>query len=53
MAVGFWKDKDDIKKHWKLNKEFKSELDREKRNKYYKGWKKAVERVRNWEREDS
>ena len=53
MAVGFWKDKDDIKKHWKLNKEFKSELDREKCNKYYKGWKKAVERVRNWEREDS
>ena len=52
MAVGFWKDKDDIKKHWKLKKEFKSELDREKRNKYYKGWKKAVERVRNWERED-
>ena len=39
LAVGFWTDKEDIKKHWKLNKEFKSELEKDVRNKYYKGWK--------------
>ena len=53
LAVGFWTDKEDIKKHWKLSKEFRSELEKEKRDKYYKGWKKAVERVRGWEKEDA
>ena len=53
LAVGFWTDKEDIKKHWKLNKEFKSELEKDVRNKYYKGWKKAVERVRGWEKDDA
>ena len=51
LAVGFWKDKEDIKKHWKLKKEFKSNLDKETRDQYYKGWKKAVKRVMNWENE--
>ena len=53
LAVGFWTDKEDIKKHWKLSKEFASELEKEKRDKYYKGWKKAVERVRGWEKDDA
>ncbi len=46
LATGFWKDKEDIRRNWKLNREFKSELSEELREKYFKGWKKAVERAR-------
>ena len=53
LAVGFWTDKEDIKKHWKLSKEFKSELTKDVRDKYYKGWKKAVERVKGWEKDEA
>ena len=51
LAVGFWKDREDIKKHWQLHKEFYSELQKEDREKYYKGWKKAVSRIMEWEKD--
>lgn len=41
LAVGFWKSKDEIKQRWKLETEFKPELE-EEREKLYKGWKTAV-----------
>ncbi|MCU5746780.1 glycerol kinase GlpK [Staphylococcus sp. SQ8-PEA] len=43
LAVKFWDNKDSIADGWKLNKEFKPEMDKEEREKLYKGWKKAVE----------
>ncbi len=48
LAVGFWNDKECIKENWKLEKEFRSNLDKELREKYYKGWKRAVDRSKNW-----
>ncbi|WP_436895471.1 glycerol kinase GlpK [Mammaliicoccus sciuri] len=42
LAVGFWKSKDEIKQRWKLETEFKPELEEEEREKLYKGWKTAV-----------
>lgn len=51
LAVGFWKDKEEIKKNWKLNKEFTPNLSHELRNRYYKCWKKAVEKAKGWEEE--
>ena len=48
LAVGFWKDKDDIASRWKLEREFTPSLSEEERNKKYMGWKKAVERSRGW-----
>ena len=37
LAVGFWKSKDEIKQRWKLETEFKPELEEEEREKLYKG----------------
>jgi len=51
LAVGFWKDKENIVKNWKLNKKFTPNLSEELRNKYFKGWKKAVEKAKKWEEE--
>ena len=48
LAVGFWKDKEEISKRWKLDKEFNPSLPEDERNKKYMGWKKAVERAKNW-----
>ena len=51
LAVGFWKDKENIVKNWKLNRKFTPNLSEELRNKYFKGWKKAVEKAKKWEEE--
>ena len=48
LAVGFWKDKDEISSRWKLEREFTPSLSEEESNKKYMGWKKAVERSRGW-----
>ena len=51
LAVGFWKDKENIVKNWKLDRKFTPNLSEELRNKYFKGWKKAVEKAKKWEEE--
>lgn len=52
LAVGFWKDKDEISKFWYSSEEFNPNLDEEKREKYCKGWKKAVYRSKDWIEEE-
>ena len=49
LAVGFWKNKEEIKKNWRLNKEFTPDLPDNLREKYYSHWKKAVEKAKSWE----
>lgn len=51
LAVGFWSDKDEISQRWNIDKEFIPEMDKEKRESLYKGWKKAVTRSLKWEDE--
>ena len=51
LAVGFWKDKEEIKKFWHMSDEFEPKLDADKVNKYYNGWTKAVKRSLRWEEE--
>lgn len=52
LAVGFWPDKEEIVKNWKVDKIFSSSMEEEKKEAKYKGWKKAVERSFNWESEN-
>ncbi|MBC2367931.1 glycerol kinase GlpK [Listeria booriae] len=42
LAVGVWKDKKEIKKHWKLDKKFEVEMKDDERDELYGGWQKAV-----------
>jgi glycerol kinase len=51
LAVGFWENKKELVKKWKKDKDFKSEMTEEKREKLYRGWKKAVERSKDWSEE--
>ena len=48
LAVGVWKDKAELKKLWTCDVEYTPNMDREKREKLIKGWKKAVSRSRDW-----
>ena len=52
LAVGFWKDKDEILEHWKCDKQFEAHMDEAKRISLYKGWKRAVERAKGWIEKD-
>ena len=49
LAVGFWKNKDEIESSFYISEEYEPKIEIEERNKLYKGWKKAVERVKGWE----
>jgi glycerol kinase len=49
LAVGYWKDKDEISAKWQIDNTFKPEMETDKRDGLYKGWKKAVERSLDWE----
>lgn len=46
LAVGFWKDREEIQKQWQIDKEFRPEMEERKRRQLYHGWKKAVEATR-------
>lgn len=42
LAVGYWKDRDELKHIWQLDRCFSGELESDMREKLYDGWKKAV-----------
>ena len=52
LAVGFWKDKEEIVDKWNIDNEYMADLDEETRTKLYRGWKKAVLRAKDWEEND-
>lgn len=43
LAVGFWKDQNEIKQQWKLDRKFEPNMDETHRQNLYKGWQHAVE----------
>ena len=52
LAVGYWRDKAEIKENWQLSKEFQPSMDQESREKRLKGWDKAVRCALMWQEED-
>jgi len=52
LAVGYWKDKEEIAQKWKVDKEFSPNMDEKIKEKLYKGWKKAVSRSLSWEEKE-
>jgi glycerol kinase len=43
LAVGFWKDREEISKQWKVEQSYEPTMDDQQRDSLYDGWKKAVE----------
>lgn len=48
LAVGFWKNIDELKNKVGVDRIYAPEMEDEKRTELYKGWKKAVERSLKW-----
>ncbi|MBC8954410.1 glycerol kinase GlpK [Xenorhabdus sp. PB62.4] len=49
LAVGFWRDLDEVKSKSGIEKEFRPGIETTERNHKYNGWKKAVARAQEWE----
>ncbi len=43
LAVGYWESKEELKQHWKMEKNFDPEMDEKEKEALYRGWKKAIE----------
>lgn len=52
LAVGFWKDKEEVKSNSKIDRVFSPQMEDEKRNALVKGWNKAVRCAFDWAKED-
>jgi len=50
LAVGFWRNIDEIKNQWQVDRKFDPESKKEETQKAIANWKKAVERSKNWYR---
>lgn len=48
LAVGFWKNTDELTSHWGCDKQWSPDMPNKDRRKLYAGWKKAVTRTFDW-----
>lgn len=46
LAVGYWKDKEEIAKQWQIDKTFENSMGSDDKDRLYAGWQKAVEATR-------
>ena len=52
LGVGIFKDTKEIENRWRQDKSFYPNMNKEKREKLYIKWKDAINRARNWERDE-
>ena len=52
LAVGYWKDKEEVRQNWAVDRIFAPQMSEEERKKKLKGWKKAVTYAFHWAEED-
>lgn len=52
LAVGVWKDFDEIEKMWAVNTKWNPSMNDGERQKLWKGWNKAVQRSMHWLEDD-
>jgi len=48
LAVGFWKNTDELRENWGVDKTWKPKMNAKTREQLYQGWLKAVERALGW-----
>jgi glycerol kinase len=48
LAVGFWKDYNELRANWSMDREWRPAMNTKSRKTLYSGWKKAVTRTFNW-----
>ena len=51
LAVGYWKNKEDVLRNWAIDRTFEPDIPPEEREKRVKGWNKAVKCAYGWAKE--
>ena len=51
LAVGYWKDQEEIQRNWAVDRQFEPEIEQTQRNKRVAGWKRAVQCTIGWAKE--
>jgi glycerol kinase len=49
LAVGFWKDADDLAQHWKADRRFEPQMPRAQASRLRERWNEALARSKGWE----
>ena len=52
LAVGYWKDMEEIQKQWQVDRVFEPVMKEEDRNQLSKGWQRAVKAAKVWAEEE-
>jgi len=52
LAVGFWKDIEEINQKWQVDKTFEPKMEQQEREKLLNNWHRAVERAKEWSTEE-
>ncbi len=52
LAAGYWRDREEIRANWQLEKAFEASMEEEKRAGLLKGWKRAVRCALAWAQDD-
>ena len=53
LAVGYWKDENDIRNNWGEDKRWSPQMPEDERERLYRNWKKAVTKTLDWVDEDT
>src|SRR5204862_4530529 len=48
LATGFWKDLDDLRQNWKMDRQWEPRWSADQRDAAFAGWEKAVTRTLDW-----
>ena len=51
LAVGYWKDQEEIRRNWAVDRRFEPEIEETQREKRVSGWKRAVQCTIGWAKE--
>ena len=52
LAVGYWKDKEEVVKNWAMDRKFTPQIEEDTRAKKIKGWEKAVKYAYGWAKDE-
>lgn len=52
LAVGYWKNKEEVVKNWAIDETFSPKIGEKERRKKVKGWKKAVKYAYGWAKDE-
>lgn len=52
LAVGYWKNKDEVSENWAVSRSFIPNMSEEKKKLFMKGWHEAVKRSMGWVKEN-